>query len=163
MKQRFYERGTSMVETAIVLGVFLVMVFGIIDFSRLIYTYHLVGNAARLGARFAMVRGATCIHTAPGTDPWPCPIAPPDSSGEIQQYVQSQSVLLGGGTLSVTPSWSGTDAGGDPYPGCASPSPYNGPGCPVSVTVTYTFNFLAPFVSTVSIPISSTSVMVISQ
>ncbi len=152
-----------MVETAIVLGVFLTMVFGIIDLSRAAYTYHLVSNAARIGARFAMVRGATCFHPAGGTDPYPCPISPPDTSGEIQQYVQSQSILLGLGNVTVTPSWTGQDANGNPYPGCKGGSPYNFPGCPVSVTVTYTFTFLAPFVSTVSIPMSSTSQMVISQ
>lgn len=163
MNRHFYERGASMVETAIVMGVFMLGLLGTIDFGRAIYTYHLIGNAARLGARFAMVRGATCTHTAAGADQWPCPISPPDSAGEIQQYVQAQSILLGLGNVTVVPSWPGTDSSGNQYPGCVGGAPYNYPGCPVTVTVTYRFSFLAPIVSNASINMSSTSQMVISQ
>lgn len=164
MRHRFYERGSSMVENAIVLGVLMLLLFGIIDFGRALYTYHMVDNAARLGARFAMVRGANCSHTTAGADPWPCPIVPPDNGGEIQQFVQKQSVLLGlGGNVTVTPSWTGQDANGNPYPGCDQDGTYEKPGCPVNVTVTYTFRFLAPFVSTATIAMRSTSQMVISQ
>jgi Flp pilus assembly protein TadG len=163
MTRSFYQRGTSMVENAIVLGLLLVLVFAIIDFGRALYTYHLVDNAARLGARFAMVRGARCNHTAAGSDPWPCPIVPPDMSGEIQTYVQQQSILIGLGNVTVVPSWSGEDANGNPYPGCQQDGVYDQPGCPVTVTVTYNFQFLAPFVSTARLAMKSTSQMVISQ
>lgn len=159
-----YERGASMVENALVFGLLLVLLFGIIDFGRALYTYHLVDNAARLGARFAMVRGSKCAHTATGTDPYPCPIVPPDSANEIQNYVQQQSILLGlGSNVTVTPSWTGEDSSGNPYPGCTQDGIYNAPGCPVSVQVTYTFQFLAPFVSNGTLAMKSTSQMVISQ
>jgi Flp pilus assembly protein TadG len=163
MTRNFYQRGTSMVENAITLGLLLTLLFGIIDFGRALYTYHLVDNAARLGARFAMVRGAKCSHTATGTDPWPCPIVPPDSSSEIQQYVQQQSILLGLGNVTVVPSWTGQDASGNPYPGCTQDGIYNDRGCPVSVTVTYNFQFLAPLMPNGTIAMRSTSQMVISQ
>lgn len=162
MTPGFYQRGVSMVENAIVMGLLLLMLFGIVDFGRALYTYHLLDNAARLGARFASVRGARCVHTAT-PDPWPCPIVPPDSAGEIQQFVQSQSTLLGIGNVTVTPSWTGQDANGNPYPGCNQDGTFEQPGCPVTVTVTYTFQFLAPIVSSASIGMSSTSQMVISQ
>lgn len=152
-----------MVENAIIMGVLLLLLFAVIDFGRALYTYHLVDNAARLGARFASVRGARCVHTAPGADPWPCPIVPPDSAGEIQQFVQQQSFLLGLGNVTVTPSWPGQNSSGNPYPGCAQDGLYEQPGCPVTVTVTYSFQFLAPIVSTASIAMKSTSQMVISQ
>lgn len=163
MIRGFYQRGASMVENAIVLGLLLMLIFGVIDFGRALYTYHLLDNAARIGARFAMVRGAKCAHTAGGTDPWPCPITPPDSAGEIQSYVQQQSVLLGLGSITVAPSWTGLDNSGNPYPGCVQDGTYNQPGCPVTVTVTYTFQFLAPIVSNASIAMKSSSQMVISQ
>ncbi len=163
MIRNFYQRGASMVENAIVLGMLLLLIFGIVDFGRALYTYHLVDNAARLGARFAMVRGAKCAHTAGGADPWPCPITPPDGAGEIQTYVQQQSIVLGLGKITVVPSWTGQDTSGNPYPGCVQDGTYNEPGCPVTVTVTYTFQFLAPLVSTASIAMKSTSQMVISQ
>lgn len=163
MTRRFYERGVSMVENAIIMGLLLLLLFAIIDFGRALYTYHLVDNAARLGARFASVRGARCVHTASGPDPWPCPIAPPDTAGEIQRFVQQQSIVLGLGNVTVTPSWTGEDAGGNAYPGCNQDGTYNQPGCPVTVTVTYSFQFLAPIVSTAAVAMKSTSQMVISQ
>jgi len=159
-----YQRGTSMVENALVFGLLLSLLFGIIDFGRALYTYHLVANAARLGARFAMVRGGRCAHTAGGSDPWPCPIDPPDTAGEVQQYVQQQSILLGlGNNVTVVPSWTGQDGSGNPYPGCEQDGTFNQPGCPVTVTVTYNFQFLAPFISSGTIAMKSTSQMVISQ
>lgn len=147
------ERGSALVETAIVLNLFLVLLLGIMDFSRALYTYHLVDNAARIGARFAIVHGSNCNHTGSRTDPWPCNA----DQAEIQNYIQQQSVVMGLGAVAVTPNWPGGN------PGCTASSPYRGQGCLVQVTVTYTFNPWFPIVSALSIPMSSTSQMVISQ
>ena len=59
--RRHSERGSAIVETAIVLNLFLVLLLGIMDFGRALYTYHLVDNAARIGARFAIVHGSDCV------------------------------------------------------------------------------------------------------
>lgn len=157
---RHGERGATLVESAIVVSVFFLIIFGIVDFGRAIYTYHMVDNAARLGARFAMVRGSTCSHTA-SPDPWPCP-TPTDGSA-VRSYVRQQSLLLGSGSVTVTTAWGDPSTGGA-NAGCTSTaSPYNGPGCLVSVTVSYPFRFLLPLVPHATLSMSSTSRMVISQ
>lgn len=51
--------GASAVEMAIVLPVFLMVVFGIIEFGRAMMVAQLVTNAAREGARLAIIDGST--------------------------------------------------------------------------------------------------------
>jgi Flp pilus assembly protein TadG len=51
------EHGDSLVEFSIAISVLLMVVFGVIDCSRALYTYHFVSYAAAEGARYAMVRG----------------------------------------------------------------------------------------------------------
>jgi Flp pilus assembly protein TadG len=46
--------GTTVVETAVVIGMFLMLLFGIFEYARLLYTRQLVTNAAREGARYAV-------------------------------------------------------------------------------------------------------------
>ena len=48
-------RGQAIVEFALVIPIFLLIFFGIIDAGRLIFTYNTVANAARSGARVAIV------------------------------------------------------------------------------------------------------------
>lgn len=59
---RFYrarkeERGQAMVEFALVLPVFMLLIFGIIDFGMGFHTWITVTNSAREGARLGAVRG----------------------------------------------------------------------------------------------------------
>ena len=49
------EKGTGLVETALVLGMLLFLTFGIIDISRCIYTNSVVSVAAQEGARADIV------------------------------------------------------------------------------------------------------------
>src|SRR6476660_2405377 len=48
-------RGAAVVETAAVVSVFLLLLFGLVEFSRLIFIDQLVTTAAREGARYAVV------------------------------------------------------------------------------------------------------------
>ncbi|MBE0609906.1 MAG: pilus assembly protein [Dehalococcoidia bacterium] len=50
------EAGQSLVEFTMILPIFLVLMFGLIDFGRAFYTWLLVTNAAREGARVAAVQ-----------------------------------------------------------------------------------------------------------
>ncbi len=54
------EDGTTIVEMAIVLPLFLVIFFAIIDFGRLWFHYVNVEKAVQIGARIAAVRPAAC-------------------------------------------------------------------------------------------------------
>ena len=48
-------RGATTVETAAVAAVFLLFLFGILEYCRFIYVQQVVNNAAREGARYAIV------------------------------------------------------------------------------------------------------------
>jgi Flp pilus assembly protein TadG len=138
------ERGSAMVEFAIASTVALTLIFGIIDFGRALYTYHLVSNAARLGSRYAMVRGSACAASGCPTD-----------ANQIQTYVRSLAPGVDPSVLAVATSWS-------PTPGCVSAG-NNGQGCLVTVQVTYPFSFIVPLMPNLKLPLTSASTMVISQ
>jgi Flp pilus assembly protein TadG len=53
------DRGQSLVEFALVLPIFLVLFFAVIDFGSAIFTYNSLTNAAREGARLAVVNQDT--------------------------------------------------------------------------------------------------------
>jgi len=73
-------RAQGLVEFALVLPVFLLILFGIFDAGRLIVTYNALANSARAGARVAIVNqspaGSTTCDTTSATA-WPkgCAIA----------------------------------------------------------------------------------------
>ncbi|MGH2455261.1 MAG: TadE/TadG family type IV pilus assembly protein [Candidatus Limnocylindria bacterium] len=52
---RRHDRGQSMVETALILPIFILVLVGIFDTGRLVFAYHTVNNAAREGGRQATV------------------------------------------------------------------------------------------------------------
>jgi hypothetical protein len=75
-------KAQSLIEFALILPLFMLIILGIFDFGRAIYASSAVHNAAREGARYGAVH--------------PC-----DTSG-IVAVAQNMSVGLGGG-VSVTP------------------------------------------------------------
>jgi len=84
-KNRTGERGATMAEFAIISVVFFMIIFGIIEFGRLLYTHNALTDAARRGARYAVlhdkvdiacvkkvvvfgetnVNPSTCVETGP--------------------------------------------------------------------------------------------------
>lgn len=154
------ERGDAIIEGAIVLVFFLMVLFGIVDFGRALYAYHFVSEAAREATRWAAVNGATCStdNSCDGVVPMTHsgPVGPTDD-GTIQTYVRN--LAPGGivqGNVTATANWPGNASN------CARGA-LNAPGCPVQVKVAYPFRFLAPIVSTATISMSSSSEMVISH
>lgn len=146
-RSRHHERGAAVLEFAVVSVMLLTLTFGIIDFGRGLYSYSMVVNGARLGARYAIVRGGGCTNSD-------CPA----TNDSIQAYVRSQSPLVDPNAVSVTTTWPGGTSN------CTSvAAPYNGAGCPVSVQVNYTFAFVLPLIPHASWNLTSTSQMVISQ
>lgn len=53
------ERGATLVEFAIALSVFLVAMFGVIEFGRAIWVHNALADAARRGARYAVLHSAS--------------------------------------------------------------------------------------------------------
>lgn len=154
------ERGSALVEFALVAMIFFAMLFGIIDFGRAFYTYHFLSHAARSATRWAMVNGndctldGSCNGTAPMNNG-------PASEGDVQNYVQGMVPAGIDATKVVTSACGvvGKTCTASP-PSCTNS---NGAGCTVSVTVTYNLNFLAPFVHRGIVPLSSTSQMIIAH
>jgi Flp pilus assembly protein TadG len=58
-KNEHARRGAAMVEMALVLPLFLLLVLGVIEFGRAMMIANLVTNAAREGARMAVLDGST--------------------------------------------------------------------------------------------------------
>lgn len=55
LARRPTRRGMTIVESALVLSVFLMLLFGIFEYARFLMVLHLTSNAARDGARYAAV------------------------------------------------------------------------------------------------------------
>jgi Flp pilus assembly protein TadG len=49
--------GLTVVEAALVMGVFLMLLFGLFEYCRFLMVLHVANNAARDGARYAVVNG----------------------------------------------------------------------------------------------------------
>lgn len=60
------QKGSTVAEFAIVSGLFFMIIFGIIEFGRLLYTHNALTDAARRGARYAVLhsRNVTCVQNA---------------------------------------------------------------------------------------------------
>jgi Flp pilus assembly protein TadG len=124
--------GQAIVEFALVATVFIILLFGIIEFSRLMLMYHHVGNVAREGSRYAIVHGSDSLANATAAD--------------IENYVKSISPV-DPNNLTVTTTWE---------------NPSHEPKSWVRVQVNYDFKFIVPILYNSNIPLQSTSQMVIS-
>jgi Flp pilus assembly protein TadG len=60
----FRRRGTVAIEYAIILPVFLIMLLGIMDISRLLWTYTTLYRASEAAARCAAIKAASCTTFA---------------------------------------------------------------------------------------------------
>ena len=123
-----------MAEFALVLTPCLIMFFGIINFALALYCYDFVCYSAQQAVRYATVHGSTA--------------AIPVSAAGVQTYVDGLVVgVLDTDSLTVTTTW----------------APNNNPGSVVTVVVSYNFPPLTTLVSSVTIPLTRTAAMVISQ
>lgn len=105
--------GQSTVEFALIAFPFFLLVFGIIEGGRLVFTYHEIQNAAREGARYMVAHGAFA------DDP-----LTPGNTTEVENYVLSKTAGLDRASLEIAPDW--LDGS-------------NEPGKRVAVTVRYQF------------------------
>lgn len=140
-----------MVEMALALVILLTMLFGIMQISLALYTYHFISEAAREGTRYAIVRGATCTSFSSA-----CPASPDD----IQNYIEGLGFPgINPQAMTVTTAWSAYPAGGT----CSPSAACKNPGNQVQVTVNYAYALSIPFIPATTLNMSSSSEMVISQ
>lgn len=159
---RKIQTGSSLVEYALVLLVFLTLMFGIIDFGRALYTYHYVSSAARDAARWASVNGHNCADdgSCNGTGGMNSGQASVD---DIKSYVTNHvPPAIDTSKLHPTASWTAPNGPTICTTAVNGQGPYsNYPGCTVVVTVSYVFSFDTPIVFNKTMTLSSTSEMVI--
>lgn len=77
LARRERSSGQSLVEFALVLPLFLLIIIGMVDVGRAIWANNSVANAAREAARYAIVHGGTRSN--------PCPVGPPVTTGPTSQ------------------------------------------------------------------------------
>jgi hypothetical protein len=120
------ERGQATVEFALVVTFLLLLLFGIVDFSRLFFAYATMSNGVREGARYGIVH-------------------PEDTAG-IKNQADAMMVLIGG-QADVTVQFPDTDAAGNPH--C---SHY----CRIVVRATSDFDVWTPIIPSLQIVAQAT-------
>ena len=133
------ERGSTAVEFALIAVMFVILLMSIVEIARLMLVFNSVANAARAGARYAIVHGVD--RTGSGV------YGPsgPGSTTQVETVVQNfaKAGLLTTSNLTITVTY---------------PNGNNKAGSPVRVTVTYSYDALIPYFSTLfSRTIGSTS------
>jgi Flp pilus assembly protein TadG len=126
--------GSSLFEFAVGSAMLLTIMFGIVDFGRALYAYDAISDAARIGTRYAIVRGSSS--------------SVPVTAATVEWYVQNNCCAgLNPNSINVTTTW----------------SPNNNPGSNVKVSVQYTLTFMFPYLPTSSVSMSAASEMVVAQ
>jgi len=119
------EEGASAIEFAIILPLLLILLFGIIEFSILLYDKAMLTNASREGARVGIVyRYQDGGPNHPGDT---------EIATTVGQYVQNHLISFASGSVvNTTIDRIDRDGNGD----------YDSPGDSLTVTVDYQYNFL---------------------
>lgn len=112
-------RGATALEYAVALPALLLLVLGLIDTARLIWTYTTLQRAATAAARWGAINTTYARECATA----PCPSVP--SAGDIQQKAVNETWMLSVQTsaFSVTQ-----------------------PSCGLQVNVNYSYTFLIPWI-----------------
>ena len=126
MKTRNQPRGQAMVEFALVIPIFLLIIFGILDLGRAVYAYSTLNNASREGARLAMV-DQTLTH--------------------IEDVASAHAVGLGVSVNDVVVEYRSAE---DPDVACTGTlGTSEAVGCTAIVTVNYVFTAATPLIGTI--------------
>jgi hypothetical protein len=137
--RRDRSRGQSLVEFAVVAPLLFLMVFGSFEFARFIFFYELLNNAAREGARYAIVHGSR--SDCPSGPPPPGETNPCDPAGDnVKAAVRGAALdLAGTGELFVfDPVWTSRGSLAHPQPGDSSTG-HSGRGEYVTVFVDFSY------------------------
>jgi Flp pilus assembly protein TadG len=137
-------RAQALVEFALVAPLFFLLIFAVIDFGRYVYYVQILNNAAREGARYAIVHGSNSLNPTGPTSSDP-------SGNAVKSVVRSYAVgVIGDSTvLVVNPSW--------------NPTSLNTRGTRVTVQVTYPFHSVIPVVPLPPVTINGESTLVINN
>ncbi len=156
-RTRRHPVGQALVEFALVAPMFFLLLFAILEGARFVFYNEMLNNAAREGARYAIVHGSQAIDGCPSG-----PMAggnPCDEPGDnvIDAASDAAIGLVNSGDIHVyEPVWSNTTT--LPTPGDASTGD-NKRGNYVTVFIDYTYSPLVPILPSITISARSTLVI----
>jgi hypothetical protein len=140
-KEAVREEGQATLEFALVILLLMLLVFGIVDFSRLLFAYATMANGVREGARYGIVH------------PSSNPTNPDDPVIQATiQHARAMMVLIGG-DATITVEYPGADdPGRTEYPaGCTDPY-----YCRIQVRAESEFNVWTPILPRMRITAQAT-------
>jgi len=123
------ERGQSLVEFALILPIFVLVLVGLFDLGRAVYAYNTISNASRESVRVAIVNQTT-------------------ADVQAEALKQAVSLSITGADVTITyidPSGTGTCSGNID------------PGCVASVTVQYSYSAATPVIGQIIGPFTMTA------
>jgi Flp pilus assembly protein TadG len=130
------ERGQTFAEFALIVPCFLILLFSLMWLGLAVYSYNYVSYGAREGSRYAAVHGTDSKQ-------------PVTTAAAVTTFVKNKTPGLNTSNLTVSTTW------------VPAATPGN-PGGTVQVQVQYQLQFSIPFMSHVTLPLTSTSKMTIS-
>ena len=164
--RRQRSRGQALSEFALIAPIFFFTLFAIIEFGRAVYTIQMLNNAAREGARYAIVHGAA--STSP-SGPFPASYGTTNAYDPTGQYVAARvkqfaiAIIDSGPTdFAVTSKWCANDGDIGSCPGTYGDGD-NGRNQNVIVTVTYKFKPLLGMVPLPTFDLTGGSTLVINH
>lgn len=146
------DTGASLIEFAVSASVLFLALLGIVEMCFALYIYDYVSDAARVGTRFAIVRGSGCKVVTPCNA----------TQSDIQNYLQSMHYPgMNPLSLNAAVTWYQVNTtGARSWTTCGNVQ-CDAPQNEVQVTVTYPFPLQIPYFPGGTINIQSTSQMVI--
>ena len=128
-------RGQALIEFAVCSVLLLALIFAVVEFGRMMLVYTTIGNAARIGARYAIVHGS-------------------DNLASTTQITTAVNGFLKAGTITTS---SATVTVGYPGKPDGTSSNCTDPGCRVTVTVSYPYDPLVTYFPLGTITLTSSS------
>jgi Flp pilus assembly protein TadG len=127
------QHGTALVEYALVLSLFLMIFYGFIEFSLILFGFNNATYASRVAVRYAVVHGSTATYTCTSTD--------------ISNMVTSLLWGAPAGGTTINTTW----------------SPNNTPGSTVTIKVSVQYTPPLPFFPSKIFYVGSTAIGTILQ
>ena len=159
-------RGQALTEFALIAPIFFLLLFALIEFGRVVYTIQMLNNAAREGARYAIVHGAASNSPS---GPFPSSYGSTNSYDPTGQYVvgkvkQFAIAIIDSGPsdFAVTVKWCANDGDIAACPGSYGDGD-NSRNQNVIVTVNYKFKPLLGMVPLPTFNLSGGSTLVINH
>jgi Flp pilus assembly protein TadG len=137
-RERRRAGGQSLVEFALVLPIIVLLIVGFVEIGRAVFAFNTIANAARQGARVAIVNQLSVVTDCDESRPIEDPYQPHWS---IRGCAIAAASALGINTSNVSVSYL------TPPSTTLSCAPILHVGCLASVTVTYHYSITTPFIS----------------